>query len=109
MVEYHRFERHHAPTEFLIYLDGAAAQDGEIRLWISQSLLEQIELESLQPEPNATALGADRQMFVFDASDLTGSAQVIVRYLPDTHFGWVEGEIGIEGADSVDLDILVYP
>ena len=109
MIEYHRFERYHSPTEFLIHLDLAAAKNGEIRLWISQSLLEQIEIDSIQPEPNATALGPDRQVFLFDAADLRGTTQVILRYLPDIHFGRLNGQIGIEGADSAEVAFLVYP
>ena len=71
--------------------------------------MEQIEIESIQPEPNATVLGPDRQVFVFDATGPMGSGQVILRYLPDTHFGWVEGQIGVEGADSANVAFLVYP
>ena len=108
-VEYQRFERYHGPTEFMIHLDLAAATTGEVRLWISQSLLEQIEIESIQPEPNATVLGPDRQVFVFDAAGLTGSGQVILRYLPDAHFGWMKGQIGVEGADRAEVAFLVYP
>ena len=108
-VEYHRFERYHGPTEFLIELERPAATNGEARLWISQSLLGRIEIESIQPEPNATVLGPDRQVFVFDAAGLTGSGQVILRYLPDAHFGWMKGQIGVEGADRAEVAFLVYP
>ena len=64
-VEYQRFQRASAENHYRFDLDAALVRDGRIRLRLSQALLDDMELESILPEPEAVIAGKDATEFVF--------------------------------------------
>lgn len=66
-VEYHRFERYQGPSELRVSLAGPVPT-GELRFWVSQSLLDDVELQSITPAPLRMEAGQGRTNLVFAQS-----------------------------------------
>ncbi len=107
-VEYDRFQRASALSEYRIAIDPALAADGRLTLRFDDALLDAVEIERIQPEPERTVLTGGASVMDFPAVAGGGSASVIVSYRPMT-FGRVRGSISAGGGPQVALDQIIYP
>lgn len=108
-VEFDRLQRAAAPTEYRFSVDPVLAGGGTLRLRLDASLLDEIELQSIVPEPVSVAAGPGYTEFEF-AIDGTGGApaRIAFRFQPTT-FGPVQGKASVPGARPLALDHFVYP
>ncbi len=108
-VEYNRFERYKGPTELRIHVKPEAARDGKLRLWFSRSMLDQVELERVKPQPDTVEVGPDRHTFVFNAPNLTRETTITFRHLPDRKFANLTVRIGLEPGPTLQFSQFIYP
>ena len=101
--------RYQGPTDLRLSVGPDAVRDGKLRIWISREFLEAIEVERIEPEPAAVELGADRQIYVFDAPRLRGETLVVLRYEPGLRFARVTARIGMDGGQGLEFWQFVYP
>lgn len=108
-MEYDRFQRAKAPTEYRFDVDPALAADGRLRLRFDRSLLDEVELQSVVPEPEAVRAGPGYTEFEFAvAPGAQRAARVEFQFQPST-FGRVRGRVSAPGAPPAIVDQIVFP
>jgi hypothetical protein len=106
-VRYDRLLRSSAPAQYAFVANAAGASAGELRLRFDRSLMEDIELDSIVPQPETEDAGPDYTEFAFR---VRGNAPVNIdlRYRPAT-FGRRSGRVSVGGQHAVLIDQFVYP
>jgi len=104
-VRYDRLLRSSAPAQYAFVANAGGA--GELRLRFDRSLMEDIELDSVVPQPETEEAGPDYTEFVFR---VRGNAPVNIdfRYRAAT-FGRRSGRVSVDGQQAVLIDQFVYP
>ena len=108
LVEYQRLQRSSAQNEYRFDVASSLARDGRLRLRFDQALLDDMELDSVIPEPAAVIAGKGHTEFVFHAAPEEGDARITFRYRPAT-FGRRAGTVETPGAPPVEIDQFIYP
>lgn len=109
LLHYERFQRASAPTEYRFDASPALARDGRLRLRFDERLLEEVELQSVVPEPETVRTGPGYTEFEFSLAPDTGdAARIVFQFHPST-FGRVRGRITTAGAPPLAIDQLVLP
>lgn len=107
-LEYQKFSRFTAPDELTVHLGPGAARGREARIWIGRPFLEEMEIESVVPEPERVEAGPDRYVFVFPLTR-PGSAATFNFHLQAQTIGPLPGRIGLEGGPELSFQQFVYP
>lgn len=107
-VSYDRLLRSSAPAQYRFRVNPAALDGDSLRLRISQSLVDRMEVESIVPQPTRQIAGPGYTEFVFAVMAGHRIAQVDFRYRPAT-FGRQRGTASIAGAHPLAIDQFVYP
>ena len=109
-LDYDRLQRAKAPTEYRFHVDPALARDGTLRLRFSDALLEEVEIETIVPEPDSVRAGPGFTEYAFAVArgDRDRAARIALHYRPTT-FGPVRGRVWTEGAPPLDVAHFVYP
>ena len=79
-----------------------------IRVWLSQSYLEDMLIEAIMPEPENVQTGADRTIFSFALAEPVQEMRINFQVSADRP-GSKAGAAGIEGGQSIELSQVVYP
>jgi hypothetical protein len=106
-VEHPRFARHDSAYDVRIRVQPALVRDGKVAVWIDHSLLEDLVVEGLMPEPESVEKSGEGVVLHF-RSDAKGPLQVD-GYLRVRGMGPGEGKIGVVGGPVVDLKHFIYP
>ena len=93
-IEYERFQRLKAPQTFRMSLAKLPEPGETASLRLSQSLVDAFEIESIQPEPDHTALAGDALVFTFRLDDPDRPGAILFSTKPQL-LGSVLGEIGL--------------
>jgi hypothetical protein len=104
-VQYDRFWRCN-DVSFLRII--AAAQDGEVRLRISQEYLDRVKVERIVPEPVERVLDDHGATLVFRTAPNVGQATILL-YVETRRPGVLNGQIRRTGETSVRFRQYVYP
>lgn len=108
-VEYDRFQRSSAPTDYEVTANAALARDGQLRLRFDQTLVDGIEFEDIAPAPEHARAGNGYIEFVFNmAPGHPTRTRITFRFRPTT-FGHRSGRVAANGAPPVTLDQYIYP
>jgi hypothetical protein len=109
-VDYDRLQRAKAPTEYRFQANPGLVRDGQLRLRFDAALLEQVELQSIIPDPESVRSGPGYTEFVLamDPSPGRQSADVVFRFQP-VRFGHVRGRVTAAGAEPLVIDQYIYP
>ena len=107
-IEYERIQRYKAPDTFLVTLSKLPGPGDTAALRVSQSLVDAFEIESIQPEPDQTAIAADALVFTFrlENPDRPGTVHFSIK---PQKLGPVQGEIGLAGRDPVRTNLFILP
>jgi len=103
-VQFSRFLRQGKKEQIVILIEKAYAHD--IEVIISDNLVEEISLEDVIPRPHEFRATLKDHVMVFQVTE-NAPAQILIRGQPMTA-GSIRGTIRV-GADSVDINQLVYP
>lgn len=105
-IEYDRFIRRNAATQWVVSPARNAAPDGVLRLSIDSAFLEAFEVSSITPEPTRGMLFGDEVQFEFDVGAVRSS---IVFHIEAEQMGVHEGSFRLEAAPAVHVRQIVYP
>jgi hypothetical protein len=107
-IEYGRFERLLAPVQWNIQLNQEAVKNGEARVRVDESLLNQYDILHISPQPDREDLSPDYITFVFK-SPQPGQKMSINFNLESTKPGKVSGQVGLENGPMLILNQFIYP
>ncbi len=108
-LAYDRFDRKHAPTELQVEVAGRTVQEGQVRLWLNDRFLSQIELEQVVPEPEQVLVEPGRKVYVFQAGGDPSQAVHVAFQFQHAAFGLRSGQIGLVNGDTLNFRQVVYP
>ncbi|MGN6328765.1 MAG: hypothetical protein ACTHL5_07480 [Rhodanobacter sp.] len=109
MMSYDRLQRASAPTEYHFQADASLARNGQLRLRFDDALLDEVEMESILPEPVQTRAGPGYTEFVFAMDGAEGPpARLQFQFKPAT-FGHVRGRVRTQGAEPLVIDQIILP
>ena len=107
-VEYNRFERYQAPAMLRVHLAPGAARDGKVRLWLSRTYVENIELRHIDPEPESVEVAHDRLIYTFNLPDSSRPTSVTY-HLEGNTFWRMPISVGLDGGPQLTFSQLFYP
>jgi hypothetical protein len=107
-VKYDRFVHHHHPTPLEMTLRPESEADDQLRLRLSQPLLDRIQVERIEPEPIASELTANGAWYVFRFQPGAASAKVHF-HVEFERMGAGGGELQLAGSEPVAIEYFVYP
>lgn len=107
-LEYERFTRQRRPTSLHVRVDPASAIDGQVRVWLDQSVLDRIDIERIEPEPVETRADDERVVYQLALADPARPARVTIAYQP-ADLGVMRVRLGVVGGDEIAVDQIVYP
>lgn len=107
-VEYDRFSRLMKSTNLTIYVNPDAAQNGEIRLWISQNFLDHVEINHITPTEDSAEVMQEGVVYTFQAAETDEPITIMIQ-LRAAQAGLISGEIGLEGGESQEFTQFIYP
>lgn len=108
-VDYDRLQRAAAPYAYRFEADPSLARDGRLRLRFDDALLEDVELQSVIPEPESVAAGPGYTEFAFEMDAGAGPPAHIAIVYQHRTFGHVAGRITTTGAPPLVVDQFVFP
>jgi hypothetical protein len=107
-IEYDRFGHYQSPTTLKLHLAPRAVQGTRVRLWIARDYMQNLEVETIQPQPEHTQVSAERITYTFNAPASSEPTTIIYRVQPNT-FGTFEAHIGLEDRPPVRFSQFIYP
>lgn len=108
-LQYDRLQRSSAPTEYRFEAAPSLVRDGRLRLRFDDALLDEVEMQSIIPQPTEMRTGPGYIEFVFAMDAGKGSpAHIQFQFKPAT-FGHVRGRITADGTAPLVVDQIVYP
>jgi len=107
-LDYERFVRKHAPTELDLRVAPAAVANGEVTLWLDQSVLDKIDVERIVPEPVEMEAAADRVVYRFAIEDSEEPTEVTFHLQP-AEPGAVHVRLGLVNGADLTADQFIYP
>jgi hypothetical protein len=105
-VKYERIERTESPSLITIRFGQSAIVDGKIKLFISQSLVQELGTQRIIPAPSTSEVGKSGLTYTFLASKPPASVDLA---LQPSGPGMYEFTIGVVGAEPLHAKVLVVP
>ena len=106
-VSYSRFVRMTAETTIELEVGPGVIREGQVELWISNSYLSSVDIESIRPEPSSVVTAADGATFTIHVEEpLPAPIMIGVRA---TEIGSHAGALGVRGGPTERVTQFVYP
>ena len=80
----------------------------KLRVHLSHTLLDRIELRRIEPEPTSRELDSNGAWYEFRCTPGAANAKVVFHYECDS-VGRGDGELRLAGSEPVSLNQFVYP
>ena len=107
-VDYERIARHGSPASLRVALAPGAVATGVALVWLDREYLEGVEVEGIEPQPDASWVARDRVVFAVRLSNPADSAYVTFTLTPDDF--WSRSvRVGLDGGPSVAFRQFVLP
>lgn len=103
VVEYQRFERSHAQSQFSLLLTGTPG--AETRIHVGEEFLRKAEITRIEPEPERAELDAGATAYVFNTR---GAGRIVVHFRP-VATGSMQLVLARDDAPPLRLAQFVYP
>ena len=107
-VTYERFVRNLGQTRLQVRFPPGSAQQGSIRLFITQDYLADNEITTVTPDADTVTADGDRLVYEFPVPN-GGPLTVTFDLRPNSGLGVLNATVGGSTVDSVQLWQLVYP
>lgn len=107
VMHYDHFVRCHCPTRLRIELSRAAGSRAP-RLEISDTLLDNMQIRHIEPEPLRRVLTDETIIYEFAATEDIETATISLHVEYQT-FGKVSGFVGVPGGGVLNVSQFVYP
>jgi hypothetical protein len=105
-LKYERIERTDSPSIMTIDFGPSAIRDGEIKLYISNSLVKALGTQRVIPAPKDSVVGNGGITYTFPASKPPASVDLALQPAGPGIFDFA---VGVEGAEQVHAKIAVVP
>ena len=107
-VEYQRFTRHGSTAELSVTVAPWALEAGTVRIRVSRSFLQGLQVQTVEPPPASALLSGDYLVYSFHA-EAGKPARILFRVIPDQYF-LRTAEVGVaNGRERVRFQQLVFP
>ncbi|HLH03592.1 MAG TPA: hypothetical protein VKX25_12540 [Bryobacteraceae bacterium] len=106
VVKYERIERYGAPSILRIDFGQPAIQNGQVRLWVGESLVKTLGAQRVIPQPDQSIVGAGGISYVFPISSTPASVKFALQPVAP---GIYELPIRAAGSPPINLRIFVMP
>jgi hypothetical protein len=107
-VVYDRFLHYHKPAAIEVLVDSGGADDGPLRLKLSRSFLDRIQMLRIEPEPEEQSLAADGVVYAFTQVGAPELGKVMFHFEYE-RFGNTKGSVERVGGESIRFQQFVYP
>lgn len=108
-VDYDHLQRASAPSEYRFSVAPSLIHGGKLTLRFDETLLDEVEMQSIIPEPTQVRAGPGYTEFTFAMAPAKGPPERIQFQLQHTTFGHVRGRVTADGAAPLVIDQFVYP
>jgi hypothetical protein len=105
-IKYERIERTESPSILTIHFTQSAIQNGNIHLYVSNSLVKELGTQRVIPAPQETTLGEGGLTYTFPASKPPASVDLA---LQPSGPGIYDFTIGVVGSPPVKARVVVVP
>lgn len=107
-VEHERFARFMSSTTLRLTMASPANGQDRVTIWMSQALVEGLDIERMRPEPARALASPDGLHLEFAVAPTGGAAAITLNVRPQS-IGPLEGEVGVVGREPARLAVFVYP
>jgi hypothetical protein len=107
-IEHERFARFQAPATLRFRFAPGAAREGKVRVWIERAFLEEIKIDTIVPEPEASELAGDRMRYTFAVAEGSAPSGGAIHFQPET-IGRLGARAGLEGGAPVEFRQFIFP
>src|SRR5688572_4253605 len=107
-LDYYRMERHQAPAQWRLQIDGKLAKQGELRLWVHRRFVEAIATLQIDPEPESVEIQDERFVYAFKALKAPPIIKVFFRFEPNK-IGRTPAQLGIVDGPAVEFSQFYLP
>jgi hypothetical protein len=107
-VAYDRFLRYHDPTALRITLGGPLPAGDELEVKLGRNLLNRVQIQRIEPEPERASLAGDGVVYTFILSDSAKSSEIVF-HVNFERIGQSRGTIEVNGTEPIVLSQFVYP
>lgn len=108
-MTYDRLQRASAPSEYHFSVAPSLARDGVFRLRLDDALLDEVQIQSIIPQPEHVRSGPGFTEFVFAMAAAEGPPARIQFQLQQTTFGHVRGKVTADGVAPLVVDQFILP
>ena len=105
-VHYERVERFSTPSVMTIQFGQSAIHDGNLRLWISESLVKKLGAQRVVPQPASSTLDHGGILYTFPATAIPASVEFAMQ---PAGVGFSDLTLQVPGQEKLPLKILVMP
>ena len=106
-IEYFRFIHYQGPVDLKIAVGADSTTNGTLRLQLSKAFVEQVEIQRIEPEPEAATTGPAYFTYII-RTETNMPAQVTVRFVSN-HFGRLAYEVGLTDGPTLKLQHFAFP
>jgi hypothetical protein len=107
-LAYNRFWRVQAAMTLRVFLMPKTAYAGEVRLWLSRSYVDAVDVQHITPQPQRVEAGTDRLTYVFAISQMGQQIEITFQVKPERP-GRVAGRLGLEDGTTLSFAHVIYP
>jgi hypothetical protein len=76
IVDYERIERASTPSTMTLHFGNAAIENGQVRVYVSSSVVKGLGAQRIAPQPAVSTLGANGITYTFPASGAPADVQI---------------------------------
>jgi hypothetical protein len=107
-VEYHRFIHYADPMILKFEIGPFSEEEEEIRLAVDAKYVEGVEVQRISPEPNATEISQQANVYVFKTRKSKEAIKVQMHVTPEV-YGKLRGKMSVNEGPAVNIEHFVYP
>ena len=105
-IKYERVVRANTPSIMTVQFGPEAIQNGQVRLFLSQSLIKDLGTQRISPQPASSVLGGGGITYTFPA---TSGAAIVELALQSSFPGRHHFFLQVPGADPIQDNVIVVP
>ena len=105
-VDYEKVQRYGTPSVMKVRLGPNAVRDGQVRLWVSDTLFQEMGSDKISPQPASSVVGSGGVWLVF--ADAGSPAKIQITLQP-VAAGRNQFEMKTLASESLRLPVLVMP
>jgi hypothetical protein len=107
-VQFDRFLHYHQPAAIEVFVNSRGADNRPLRLKLSRSFLDRIQMLRIEPEPEGQSLAEDGVVYSFTKESAPEFSKVLFHFEYE-YFGNTKAIVELVGGGSASFQQFVYP